>query len=232
MTVLSACQSAIVRLVGRRPAAVFSSADQLEIEVADLANEAATAIMKANDWQALTKLGTVTGDGTALAFNLPSDYDRFPVKQALHSSRWELYHFVPALDLDQWLDFKTYLTVGVPGYWTLLGGQLQIQPVISNNETAQFYYISKEIVRDAGGTLKTAFDKDTDTFLLPERLLTLSIIWRWRAQKRLDYGEDMRNYEIALSEEIGRERGPRMFAAGSQRYQFDTRYAYPGPLGQ
>ncbi len=76
MTILTALQSAAVRLVGTRPASIFSSTDQTELELADLANEVATDIMKGHPWRALTKIHEMAGDGVATSFPLPDDYDR------------------------------------------------------------------------------------------------------------------------------------------------------------
>lgn len=202
------------------------------MELADLATEAAIAIAKQYDWRPLTRFASVTGNGTDTAFALPDDYDRMMQKGEIHSASWSLYRYLPARDLDQWLDFQTYLTPGVPGYWIALGGKLQILPAMGPSEQAKFYYQTKNIVTAGTGATKPAFDKDDDTFALSERVLTLSLIWRWKAQKGREYAEDLRNYEIALSEEIGSDKGPRVFAvARGPSRSLDTRLSYPGPLG-
>jgi hypothetical protein len=64
-----------------------------------------------------------------------------------------------------------------------------------------------------------------------ERLLTLSLIWRWRASKRLEYAEDMQNFNIAFGEETAKDKGSRMLIAGRQRVPYNVKAAYPGPLG-
>src|SRR3546814_3845312 len=62
-------------------------------------------------------------------------------------------------------------------------------------------YISKRWARDAGTDgYKAAFTSDSDTFLLPERLLTLGLVWRWRENKKLDATGD----QEAFIKEIGR----------------------------
>lgn len=231
-TVLDVCRSASLRLVGTRPTTIFSSTGQIEAELADLANETAAAIAKVNDWQALTRLATLQGDGSATAFTLPTDFDRMPVKSDVHSGSWQYYRYRPARDLDQWLDFQTYLTMGVPGAWIILDGQMNVRPAMGVSEQAKFYYVSTSYAKSAQGVAQTAFKADDDTFVLDGRLLTLGLIWRWRAQKRQEYAEDLRNYEIALSEEIGRERGSRVLTIGGRSGSgLDVRMAYPGALG-
>lgn len=225
MSILSTCQSAGVLLVGRRLTTLFSTTDQLAMELIEIANEAATDIAKKHDWRALTKVFNMTGDGASTSFPLPSDYDRMPEKATIITN-WLSTSLAMVKDLDQWLYFQSRPNIGVPGYWILLNNAIQIQPPFPNGNTASFYYLTNQIV--SGN--KTSFTVDADTFLLPERLLKLAIIWRWRQLKRLEYSEDMSNFEIALSEEISRERGPRVVEVGRSRLKGDSA-PYPGVLG-
>jgi hypothetical protein len=226
MTVLSSCQAAGMRLTGTRPQTVFSTTDRFSQELADLATETAIGIAKAHDWQALTKKHTIAGDGVTTSFALPSDYDRMPIKANVYSTR-SLIALLPVRDIDQWLEFEIEPVVGHPGYWIILGGQFQILPAMGASETAKFYYISSEIISNGVGN-KKEFSTDSDTFKLSERLLTLGIIWRWRAQKRLEYAEDIQNYQIALNEEIGRDQGSNILAIGRGRVPIWADTAYPG----
>lgn len=226
MSILSAAKSAAIRLSQQQPTSLFATTDTFSMEIADLATETAVAIAKAHDWQALTKLATLTGDGEAIAFNLPTDYDRMLIKSKVHSIRFRTAVFRAARDLDEWLFFNDYLTTGTPGNWVILGGQMQIFPAMPVDETARFYYMSNQIV--AGN--KTAFAADADAFVLSERLLTLGLIWRWRSQKRAEYAEDLSNYEIALSEEISRDKGSHVITVGQQRYRSDVNFAWPGQI--
>ncbi len=67
--------------------------------------------------------------------------------------------------------------------------------------------------------------------MLPERLLTLCLIWTWKAQKGIDYQEDMANYQIALAQEIGKARGPSTIAVGKPSWPKGVAVAYPYALG-
>jgi hypothetical protein len=226
MSILSAAKSAATRLSQQQPTSLFATTDTFSVEIADLANETAVAIAKAHDWQALTKLATLTGDGSEIAFPLPDDYDRMLLKAKVHSIRFRTAVFRAARDLDEWLFFNDYLTTGTPGNWVILGGQMQIFPAMPVDETARFYYMSNQIVSGA----KTSFTLDADTFVLPERLLTLGLIWRWRSQKGMEYAEHLSNYEIALSEEISRDKGSHVITVGRQRYSSDVNFAWPGQI--
>ena len=230
MTVLTACQEAAVKLNQSRPSSIFSTSDPFAAELALAANETAEAILSAYDWQKLTTLGTITGDGSATAFDLPSDYDRMVKKASVHSATWQNSSFGPAVDLDGWLYSTDVGFSGTPGDWIIFGGQFQVTPAMPVGETARFYYISNLIV-GATPANKTSFTADSDTFRLSEKLLRLGVVWRWRSNKRMEYAEDLSNFEIAISEEIGKDRGSKILTVGQRRSPWNVTNAYPRALG-
>ncbi len=233
MTVASACQSALVRLIGRRPSTIFSSAEQTVVEIAELATEVATDIAKSHDWQALTKFHTITGDGTTVAFDKPSDYDRMAMAQGIVDNQSWFWGYAEAPDLNTWTQMQNgyYLGVAHPGWWMLLGDQFQFQPAPAADATATFPYISRNFARSGTGEGKAVFTNDEDTFVLEDRLLTLGLIWRWRAQKRLEYAEDLQTYEIALSQAQARDKGSRVIRHNASRLPANAVNAWPWELG-
>lgn len=233
MTVLSACQSAAVRLIGRKPQTVFSSTEQTVVEIADLVTEVAVDIMKGHDWQALTKIYQIAGDGSATSYPLPGDYDRMVLGQGVSDANSWFWNYTQVPDLDTWMKIQNgfYLGVVAPGWWMLLQGAFQFQPAPAVGATASVPYISKNFGLDKEGTPISAFAADTDTFLLDERLLTLGLIWRWRAQKRLEYAEDMQTYEIALSQAQARDKGPLVIRSSSRRAPGNLAVGWPWTLG-
>ncbi|WP_434733761.1 hypothetical protein NL154_05685 [Rhizobium sp. YTUHZ044] len=232
MSFLTAAQSAAIRLIGRKPTTFFSSQNTFELEIADLANEVAADLVKYADWRTLIAQHSMVGDGVTTAFNLPSDYDRMPFAQHITRANWYTWGYVDAPDLNYWNDLVNGLATPNPGYWIILGGQVQFRPAVSAGETAQFYYVSKNIVLDADATTKKAqFTQDDDSLRVDERLLTLGLIWRWRAQKRLEYSEDLQNYEIAAAQASSNDRGARILTEGRPRTGWATTWAYPRSLG-
>lgn len=223
MTVLSACQDACPKLNQAAPTSLFSTTAAFAVELRSVANDTAEAVAKAYDWQKQKKLQTMTGDGVTTAFTLPSDYDRMVLKSNVLTSQFASA-LTPAKDMDHWLDLQLRPYIAAPGVWIILGGQMQILPALGSGVLAKFYYVGNKYV--TGGT-KTAFDTDTDTFDLPERLIRLGVIWRWRASKRMDYSEDLKNFEIALAEEISRDKGSRVITVGRQRIGVDAVLAHP-----
>ena len=226
MTVLSAIQNVSASIALDRPEAVFSSAEREHFELQVLANTAGLHIAKDYEWQGLKVIGTLIGDGTKTAFELPDDYDRMLKATQLRSSR----HITPLMhvtDSDQWLDMEIRQFNQVAGMWTLHGGQLHIRPAPATAEEVKFFYMSKLWVKDDQSTLKVGFTKDTDAFRLSETLLELCMIWKWRALKGLPYAQDHDNYEDAKEKLITADKGARIIAVGRSRRQRGITAAYP-----
>ena len=60
--------------------------------------------------------------------------------------------------------------------------------------------------------------------MLPERLLTLSLVWRYKELTGLEYGEDQQNYEIALAQEQTRDRGSYVLRQPTRSIAGNTAY--------
>lgn len=202
--IFDAIKAAVLRADGATITEAYSSTDQVALEMADLANEVASDIAASHDWRALTKIHSLVGGSESYA--LPQDYDRMALASEIDDGASWFWGYTPFDSVNDWMRFKsgTYPILS-PGGWIILGGELLFYPAAREN--AQFPYISKEWARSEDGTPKAQFTADNDTFALPERLMTLGLIWRWKAQKGMDYSEDMATYELALGQAQTRDRG-------------------------
>lgn len=230
MTLKSVVDSAAIRVVGNAPTAVMSSQDQIAIEMRDLVNDVAVAIADSNDWREITKIASFTGDGVQTAFPIPEDYDRMTVNNGIRDMKNWFWGYFPFDSVNEFLMMQENgFALLSPGGWIILNDSFNFVP--APNGTAQFPYISKFIVKGADNALKSSFTADDDTFLLSERLLTLGLIWRYKAQKGLDYTEDLATYESDLSQKQARDRGQRSVRHGIQNTWSRSRVAWPWPLG-
>lgn len=231
MSVLSACQNAMMRLVKYRPQSVFSSNDPTVLEIADLVNEVATFIMKKHDWQALTTIGSFVGDDVTMSFDKPADYDRMALGSDIQDNVTWFWNFIHVPTVDEWILLKnSNWNLISPGAWILMEDKFQFNPAPPLGQRADFPYIKNTYARSATGWPKARFNADTDTFVLDERLLTLGLVWMWRQQKRLDSGQEEADFMFALSEEASRDQGSRTIRHRAIR-RFNTSIGWPGRLG-
>ena len=225
MTAFTAIRAAALRTTGVAITNAFASTAQIAVEMTDLANEVATDILKSHDWRQLTKIATITADGGEV-YALPSDYDRMTLGGGIEDAASWFWGYEPFHTVNQWLQFKSgsYAIIS-PGGWTIIGNEFNFYPAPVGN--AEYPYISNLYAMSDAAVPKTAFTADTDTFVLPERLLTLGLIWRWMAQKGLEYSEALATYEVALSQEQTRDRGARVYRSQGRRFG-GARIAYTG----
>lgn len=228
MAILTALQSASVRLVGRKPATFFGAPQSavFEMEMADLVNEVAQDIAKYQDWQALTKIASLTGDGSTTEFSLPADYDRQLVDADVQRSvawMWGYFHFT---NINDFIFQENTGWNPIPGGWIIYGDKMRFSPAPSGE--AQYPYITKNWALGADSIAKPQFTADTDTFALPERLLTLGLIWRWRENKKLDASGDQEAFVKALDEYAGKDKGSSIIRRNGSRRRANTSVPYMG----
>lgn len=221
MSVFSAIKRAVLRAEGTHITEAYSSTDQVSLEMADLANEVAEDIMKSHDWRDLTNVATFAGDGIEESFSIPADYDRMVQGSAIDDPANIFWGYCAFNDINQWMRFKNGSNGLIsPGGWILTGGEFQFYPAPTGDAT--FPYISGWYARSESGVIKEEFTADDDTFALDERLLTLGLIWRWKAQKGLEYSEDLASYNLALSQAQTRDKGARVIERRIPRIGFGT----------
>lgn len=226
MTILSAIQN-VCKVVGLEvPTTVLASTARDHVELAALANEMADRIAQSHDWQTLKSLATITGDGVTESHSLPADYARMLKKAQVWSSSLET-PLTPIPDTDEWLGLDVQSFDFVVNAWTLYGDQIHIKPALASTVTAKYFYIINTIVTANDSSAKTTFTADDDMFRLSERLLTLGMIWQWRAYKGLPYQEDMQTFEALKEALVGQDKGSRMMRLGHVRLPGDLTTSYP-----
>lgn len=92
--------------------------------------------------------------------------------------------------------------------WRLFGDQIEIWPALDNGEIVTTEYRSFYWILDNNGTTRKArWGADTDRALVPERLMTLGLVWRWKQAKGFDYSESFRSYQFERQRAAGVDGG-------------------------
>lgn len=114
------------------------------------------------------------------------------------STHWPVWGPVSAQDW-QWYQNGLAVPYPYPGLrYRLMNGQMHFVPVPTSADTVVFEYCSANWVRAADQTTKPWFTADTDTPLLPDRLLILGLKWRLLAAKGMNYAEERAAYDAAV----------------------------------
>lgn len=148
------------------------------------------------DWPELFTEETVAESGTEEA--LPSTFLRLTQGTPVRLGGT----FVPVRIITNPADWE-FATTTAPSlvYGRLGEGKIQFSSTLSATG-AVMNYISNQWV-----TGKTEVTDNGDSFKVPERLLELGTIWRFKRQKGLAYDDWMQEYEAALTQEAIGARG-------------------------
>lgn len=232
MSVADAMRDASIAVGFGRKTVFFSASAPFEAELCYLVNEVAEEIMQYRDWQAMTKFHSIISDGTQTEFDLPTDYKKMLLDSELQQDDW-LWGYQAVPDVNQFHYYQQRGTGFIPGAWTMYGDKIHVTPTAGAGTVAQFPYISKNYASEEGGATKPAFDSDSDMFFLPDRILTLGLIWRWRENKRLEgFDADQNKFILALDGYASRDKGSRVQRRNSNYMPSGVGIGWPYPLGE
>lgn len=209
MSLLSVCQEAASQLGLRQPSQIVGSADLTAQILFRFANQAGKELMRFHDWQAITvEVSATTTASVVQTGVLASDFDRM-IRNAEVWNRSQVLRYSGPTSQRVWQQLKALnVTGGIIGWWRILGGAMNIFPAPTAGQILAFEYISKNWARSSGGSGQSSFMADTDTSVLPEDLLVLELVWRFRQSRGFpQYAEDMATCEREKEKMAARDRG-------------------------
>lgn len=228
MSLLTICQEAASALGLRQPAVIAGSSDLTAQILFRLANEAGKHLMRYHDWQNLIVQATVTTTATVIQSGaLPTaSFDRLIYNAELWNVSLNQRYMGPTPQR-YWRELRgSALTSSSPGWWRIIGNNLEIYPAPTADQLLVFEYIDKRFCQSSGGTAQSAFMADSDTARIDEELFTLEMVWRFRKSRGFaQYAEDMETAEREKEKVAARDRGTGRIRPESTDADFP-----PGPL--
>jgi len=209
-TLLQIVQDA-ARNVGQPvPSLVVSATEETPERMFRLLNMAGQQLIKDHDWSILIDVETFTPTATQVqASHPPADFDRFTSQTAM----WDVGNkrpMVGPLSIDKWLRVVVDNQQQIDKFWALIGGKVNILPVPATTDSFVYSYQTKNWVFASDGTTgKASFTADDDTPRIPDEMLLLELVWRWKQSVGVDYGEDMATANRMKEMLIAADRGPR-----------------------
>jgi hypothetical protein len=160
-----------------------------------------------HDWRSLKVSAILTGDGSTTLWDLPEDFDRFMSGEILWSDQ-SAGELLPLVSDQELVALKAQETDPPESVWRLFGDQIEIWPALASGEIVTTEYRSEFwILANDGSTRKARWSADTDRALVPERLVTLGLVWRWKQAKGFDYSEAFRSYQFERQRAAGVDGG-------------------------
>lgn len=196
-TLLDICKAVAINVGIAQPDSVIGNTDLNQLRLGQFVNETGEELARRFDWSGLIKEFDFAGTSLpATVYDLPTDFIRLIPGNAVHNVdgppiRGGLSH-------SEWAALQA-LVASAPAsgqgrYFDLKGRKIAFYPALSSAVTVRVIYVSGQWV--TGG--KTACDEDSDVPLVPETLLRMGAIYRWRRHVGNSFADQMAEYEAAL----------------------------------
>lgn len=235
MSVLTVVQDAMALCGLPRPTIVVGGNNPTVAQFEALLRFEATELNKYKDWRNLKVQGQLTGDGTSTEFVLPVDFDRWALGEVFFTSGLT-GAYLPQVTDEQWTAMRAggFTLPAYPGpFWRMFGTMVQFSSAPILNDTLDFEYRSNFWISSEDQTARrNRWADDTDFFLMPEDILTLGCVWRFKNAKGLEYAEDYRNWQMQRNTYAAQDEPRIPIRKGTpSRFGANTRIAYPWTLG-
>ena len=217
MSCLTTVQAACRRLALAVPTAVVASTDTQVQQLLALLNEEGEELSARYPWNALNLEATFTTVAT------PADLVTVAAgfKYLVNETMWDRTdnRIIRPINAQEWQQVSSNNIAGPFTRFRIWQNAIYFYPDLAAGHDIAFEYMSKNWVNlDAGGTA-AAFAADEDVSTLDEQLLTMGLLWRFKAAKGFAYDEDFSKYERRVVDAMGRDGGKQILNAGGRNYQ-------------
>lgn len=207
MSLLTIIQNVCDNVGIPRPTSVIGSNVTSVRQLLRFANLEGQAQARYYPWEALVKEATHTTIAAELQGTLDSIASGFNYDMSMTYWNRSKNHRLTRIDAQEWQLRKSSGIEGIYSDYRIRNKSLYMIPAPVAGETVAFEYVSKNWCEDASGTDQNAWGADDDAGILDEYLIELGVIYRWLRAKRLDYAEEMREYNVQLNLAIARDGG-------------------------
>lgn len=230
MSLLTIIQNACDEIGISKPTAVVGNTNAKIVQLLALANREGKALAARpyEGWQQLIEEATFTTVATASqgALSTLAPGQKYIINNTIWNRTTQRPVYGPLSPRD-WQAIQASPAQGPFDQYRIQGDELLFEPVPTAGDSCAFEFMSKNFCESSGGTAQSSWQADTDVGRLDEELMTLGLIWRWKAAKGLDYGEDFQQYEIQVNDAIMRNATKETLNASGRKRDFTPMLVIP-----
>lgn len=222
MSLLTIVQGISQRLGFAQPSTAYGSSDPYVSQIVAFTQDAGDEILER--WDAQTLKGsynpvTFTGDGTTATFNLPADFKALSPSDTFISSKYPTLVLPGPINEEDLMRLKAVPFNILPSVWRRIGNAIEFYPVLTAGEVVSYVYGGKNWITDSSGvTPRSAWAADGDLSRIPDRLIRLGALWRYKRAKGLDYSEEFAAFEKAFTAYQGQDKQERVIDISKSDY--------------
>lgn len=221
MTLLSICR-AVTSVCGFAVPNSVQTTDETSVQLIALANVALQDIAEEYNWPQLEVELPIDLVVNQDIYEWPSDFRKTEAASLFRTD--EYYRVKGSVNIIEWnrrkygligslscLAYRTYYspTTGNPG--------IQVTPTPTDAGTMVGLYYTNNYVIDGMGNFKANYELDGDMSRIPERLVQLGLMWRFRRAKGLDFSIELAEYNATIAKQFSDRVGPADIPIGRKR---------------
>lgn len=198
---------------------ITATADEYAEIRDDFLRETVNDLLDRVDWpQPVGAQVTITGTGVE-TYALPADFRR------LQRSPFSVYDQqldqpgVPVTTDGDWVELSDSGVAGAQRFYRLTGydGNYSISFLDEPSTDIVLSYVSKNWMATSLGVVGDTFTDADDVLILPDRLVEVGTIWRWRERKGLPFQDKYAEFEALLGQFSNDVRGRRQISFSGRK---------------
>jgi hypothetical protein len=198
---------------------ITATADE-HVEIRDdFLRETVNDLLDRVDWpQPVGAQYTVTGTGVE-TYALPADFRR--LQRAAFSVYDEQLDApgIPVTNDGDWVELLDSGIAGADRFYRITGydGAFSISFEGAPSSDIILSYVSNNWKATAGGTVGSMFTANDDVLILPDRLVEVGTIWRWRERRGMPFQDKYNEFNLLLGRYLNDIRGRRVVSFKTRR---------------
>ena len=187
----------------------------------DFLRETVDDLLDRVDWQQpVGAQTTITGTGVA-SYALPSDFRR------LQRNPYSVYDEqldspgIPVTSDGDWVELLDSGIAGADRFFRLTGydgaWEIEFESALATGDEVVISYVSNNWKASGTGAVGSTFTAADDVLILPDRLVEVGTIWRWRERKGLPFQDKYQEFNVLLARYLNDARGIRSVSFKSKR---------------
>lgn len=198
MSLLTLIADAAILVGIEEPSAVMASSTDEVKQLRVLAQQEGDELARSFYWRNLKASTTFTGTGAVQYFDLPDDWDAQIAGDALWQDDMPHTPLYGPVSDEVMLSLQASSSAPPRPVWRYWNSdRIEIYPTLALGVVVNLEYRSTEWISNAAGSDTYArWVADTDVARIPERVMTLGVVWRWKRAKGLDYAQEFQTYQV------------------------------------
>lgn len=200
-----------------------ASTDESFVQLTELLNGAGQEMVELNNWQALVKTHQIiTQEGDSGTYDLPDDFSYM-----IDQSGWEHTNTAPLggpLSSQDWtyLEGRDLVSDTIYVSFRLVDNKFDIYPQnpVLPGLDINFEYMSRDWVREAGGTSRDTIGNGSDLILFEPILMIKYLKVKFLMMKGFDVSGPLVEFENMFNSRTGKDRSAPILSAGQNARGF------------